>query len=254
MVTIHKKSINFIFVLFAFSLVFSSCGGGRLASENRLLKNRVAELELRIYELTDSPNHLLHEVEQDVKLLMSIPSIENLNLALELIDSFSSKYKSNNEIYKLNSLKFDISKMLSSGEYINGKYSKKRQSNKGDTKDLTALKIEFSVEITEKKSGFVNVELQVRNMSGSAIANLWLKAITTDKNGESYGITQDFFFNRLGAYETKKEILSWEYVQKDEIEGILLSQIRLSQKRNNRLLLKEECIIGEGNVKISLGF
>ncbi len=91
-------------------------------------------------------------------------------------------------------------------------------------------------------------------MSPNTIANLWLKGIALDVNGKTYGMTQDFFFNRLEAYDVKEEVLSWEYVQADQVKGIRLSQIRLSQNRNNRLLTQEECLIGDGNVKIFLDF
>ena len=46
----------FIAVIILFGL--GSCSGGKMAVENKALMVRVTELEHRIYELTESPDHM----------------------------------------------------------------------------------------------------------------------------------------------------------------------------------------------------
>jgi len=246
-----NRTLSLYYVFFILAFFISSCGGGKYATENRLLKEKVADLELRIYELTESPTHLLDEVLEDVQLLMSVPSEANLNLALDLISGYASSYPTSESLYRLNSKKIEINILLANGGYANSKIGSLEKSKKDN---LPKVKLKFSVTLIERSTGFVNIELRVQNLSPNIIANLWLKGIALDANGKSYGMTQDFFFNRLEAYDVKEEVLSWEYVQADQVKGIRLSQIRLSQNRNNRLLTQEECLVGDGNVKIFLDF
>ncbi|NPD83900.1 hypothetical protein HNS38_03970 [Lentimicrobium sp. L6] len=216
---------------------------------------RVTELEHRIYELTESPDHIGESVLKDAEMLMNIPYKENLDLASDMLTTFLKTYPNNIHGYKME-LKlqqindmYDKTEGLVSGIYVPDSF--KKDKNKVD--DSTP-KIQVSVQIVEKSLGFVNVEMKVQNISDQALANIWIKATMVNSQGESYGITQDFFFNRLSPYDYKTEVLSWEYVKADHIAGITLSQLRYSLNRQTRLLKKEECKIGQGNVKIFLEF
>ncbi|WP_216663630.1 hypothetical protein [Lentimicrobium sp. L6] len=245
------KRVLAIFILFG----FASCGGGKMAAENKALMTRVTELEHRIYELTESPDHIGESVLKDAEMLMNIPYKENLDLASDMLTTFLKTYPNNIHGYKME-LKlqqindmYDKTEGLVSGIYVPDSF--KKDKNKVD--DSTP-KIQVSVQIVEKSLGFVNVEMKVQNISDQALANIWIKATMVNSQGESYGITQDFFFNRLSPYDYKTEVLSWEYVKADHIAGITLSQLRYSLNRQTRLLKKEECKIGQGNVKIFLEF
>ncbi|NPD47007.1 hypothetical protein HNS40_15635 [Lentimicrobium sp. S6] len=216
---------------------------------------RVTELEHRIYELTESPDHIGESVLKDAEMLMNIPYKENLDLASDMLTTFLKTYPNNIHGYKME-LKlqqindmYDKTEGLVSGIYVPDSF--KKDKNKVD--DSTP-KIQVSVQIVETSLGFVNVEMKVQNISDQALANIWIKATMVNSQGESYGITQDFFFNRLSPYDYKTEVLSWEYVKADHIAGITLSQLRYSLNRQTRLLKKEECKIGQGNVKIFLEF
>ncbi|WP_216664182.1 hypothetical protein [Lentimicrobium sp. S6] len=245
------KRVLAIFILFG----FASCGGGKMAAENKALMTRVTELEHRIYELTESPDHIGESVLKDAEMLMNIPYKENLDLASDMLTTFLKTYPNNIHGYKME-LKlqqindmYDKTEGLVSGIYVPDSF--KKDKNKVD--DSTP-KIQVSVQIVETSLGFVNVEMKVQNISDQALANIWIKATMVNSQGESYGITQDFFFNRLSPYDYKTEVLSWEYVKADHIAGITLSQLRYSLNRQTRLLKKEECKIGQGNVKIFLEF
>lgn len=236
-------------------VVLDSCSGGKMAAENKALMMRVTELEHRIYELTESPDHIGESILLDVDMLMNIPYKENLDLASEKLTSFLKTYPNNIHNYKMeqklqqiNEL-YDNTEGLVSGVYVPDHFKK----NKSKVDDTTP-KVQVSVQIIEKKLGFVNVEMKVQNISDETLANIWIKATMVNSEGESYGITQDFFFNRLSPYDYKTESLSWEYVKVDQIAGITLSQLRYSHNRHTRLLKEQECKIGQGNVKIFLEF
>lgn len=240
------------FLIVLFSMLMYSCGGGKLAVENQQLKNKVLELEHRIYELTESPNHLLEEVIQDVNLLITVGRADDLSLALDLINGFKTIYPKNEYLYKLARKEKEIDRLLKIGAASSS--NKVKQNTSLNTADKTSVnqKLQVSIQIHEKKSGFVNVEMKVQNLSRDPIANLWIKATMLNKEGDSYGITQDYFFNRLSPFEYKTEALNWEYIKEDEVYGIQLSQIRYSENRKSRLLEEGACIIGQGNVKIFL--
>lgn len=247
----YFRAITTIIILIG----LNSCGGSKMAAENKVLVVRVTELEHRIYELTDSPDYVGETILKDADMLMSIPYKENLDLASEILAAFVKAYPNNNHTYKMEQKLQQINDMygktdgLVSGVYIPSKF--KKDNSKIDD---TSPKVQVSVQIIEKKLGFVNVELKVQNISDQTLANIWIKATMLNSEGESYGITQDFFFNRLSPYDYKTEVLSWEYVKVDKIAGITLSQLRYSHNRHTRLLKEEECKIGQGNVKIFLEF
>lgn len=244
-----------VFTAIIILLGLGSCGGVKMAAENAALMNRVTELEHRIYELTESPDHIGEAILTDADMLMSIPYKENLDLASEMLSAFAKNYPNNIHTYKMEQKLQQIKDMydktdgLVSGVYVPSKFKK------DNTKvDDTSPKVQVSVQIIEKELGFVNVEMKVQNISDETLANIWIKASMVNSEGESYGITQDFFFNRLSPYDYKTEVLSWEYVKVDDIAGITLSQLRYSHNRHPRLLKKEECKVGQGNVKIFLEF
>lgn len=249
-----KMRTPLLLILFVI-VSFYSCGGSKLVSENKLLKSRIAELEHHIYDITESPTHLAMELNQDVDLLMTIPYEDNLELALAMINTFTVTYPSNDMIPELNRKKEEIENILNSG---NSSLQKKIEQS-GVSKNTTLNsgekpKLQISVHIQLNKAGFVNVELSVQNISNIVLTNLWLKATLKDKKGGAYGITQDFFFNRIEPFESKAETLGWEYVQYNQIDGIVLKQLRYSQNRQTKMLSEEECMIGQGNVKIFLEF
>jgi len=252
--TLHKYR-NYHWRLFALTIlvvILSSCGNSKLLTENRQLKSRIIDLEQRIYELTDSPEHLSDELLHDVNLLMTVPSRENLELALDLINGFKQTYKEEKYYKKLDKKAKEIQEFLSPSnqDSFNGN---RRQTNY--QQDIASdVHLQFSVEISKRSLGFVNVKIIVQNMSKSNVSNLWLRVSLIGVNGETYGITQDFFFNRLAPYEEQDETLTWEYVKIEQIGGVRVSQMRFSQNRQNRLLREGECSIGKGNVKIFLDF
>lgn len=251
----HLQKTLFASAFILLMLLTFSCGSNKMVAENTQLKKRVLDLEHRIYELTESPDHLLEGVLQDVNLLMILPTEENLNLGLDLIIGFESSYPQNKNLHRLEKKKNEINQILTSGSALHyGSPAVRNSSNSKDDAQSSNTMLQFSVEISKKDLGFVNVVLKVQNMSNESIANLWLKATMIDSKGQSYGITQDFFFNRLKPYDYSTETLSWEYVRVDEIAGIQLSQIRFSQNRKSRLLKEDECSTGQGNVKIFLDF
>ncbi len=249
--------LRYFRALTVFILLFAlgSCGGGKMAAENKALMNRVTELEHRIYELTESPDQIGEGILNDADMLMSIPYKENLDLASGMLSSFVKNYPNNihsysmeQKIQQINDM-YDKTDGLVSGIYVPAKF-KKDQTKVDDT----SPKVQVSIQIIEKEHRFVNVEMKVQNISDQTLANIWIKARMINAEGESYGITQDFFFNRLSPYDYKTETLSWEYVKIEQIAGITLSQLRYSHNRHTRLLKKEECKIGQGNVKIFLEF
>jgi len=237
----------FLGLLLLFFL-FQSCGVKKLTNENQQLKLRIAELELRIYQLTESPDHLAEELMQDVGLLLSIPSSENLELATALLQTFKDTYPQNKNLSEIEKKENEIQRLATSDSYLS------RIKTTAEANEEENLKIQFSFQVSERKSGFLSVGLSAQNLSSYAVSNVWVKATLIDKKGESYGITQDFFFNRLKPFELMTETLSWEYVQLEEVEGIALKQIRYSKNRQVQLLKKQECLVNSGNVKIFLEF
>lgn len=243
-----------------FSIVFlvlllSSCASTKLSNENRKLKSRIIDLEQRIYELTDSPEHLSDETMQDVNLLMTIPSRENLELAMALINGFKQSYPKMEYYRNLDAKAQEIHTLLSpenQSQLQRAHFGIQDQRN-GEA-EAGEVHLQFNVEVSKRSQGFVNVKLMIQNMSKTNISNLWLKASLTGLHGETYGITQDFFFNRIAPYEQQEETLSWEYVKLDQIVGAHISQMRYNQNRQNKKLKKEECSVGQGNVKIFLDF
>ena len=245
------RRILAIFILFG----LASCGGGKMAAENKALMIRVTELEHRIYELTDSPDHIGESILKDAEMLMSIPYKENLDLASDMLTTFLKTYPNNIHGYKMERKLQEINEMYDNTEGLVSGIDVPDHLKRNKRKvDDTTPKVQVSVQIVEKKLGFVNVEMKVQNISDQTLANIWIKATMVNAAGESYGITQDFFFNRLSPYDYKTEVLSWEYVKADHIAGISLSQLRYSHNRQTRLLKEEECKIGQGNVKIFLEF
>lgn len=243
-------------VFAVFILLFlSSCGANKMAAENKALMIRVTELEHRIYELTESPDQLGESILKDADMLMTIPYKENLDLASEMMSTFLQNYPNNVHSYSMEQKIQQINDMygktdgLVSGMYVPDHFKKDKSQV-----DESSPKVQVSVQIIEKEHRFVNVEMKVQNISDQTLANIWIKATMVNSEGESYGITQDFFFNRLSPYDYKTESLSWEYVKLDQIAGISLSQLRYSHNRHTRLLKEQECKIGQGNVKIFLEF
>jgi len=232
-------------------MIVQSCGGAHLTSENKQLKSRIVDLELRVYELTDSPDQLAKELLQDVNLLMTIPYEDNLDLALAMIETYKNSYPKNSYIPQLNEKETEIKSILS-GEQKISHQSWANNGSKNMQSDDQEIKLQFSVQVSERNSGFTNVVISVQNLSEQAISNIWFKVSLLDQNGNIYGLPQDYFFNRLRPYENKSEELSWEYVKTDNISGIMLKQIRYSNNRQTKLLKKQEGIIGQGNVKIFL--
>lgn len=239
-IRIYTLGLLFLFIL------FQSCGAKKLTTENKQLRLRIAELEMRIYELTDSPDHLAEELIQDIDLLLTIPSSENLELATAMIQTFKRTYPNNKYNKEIDQKKNEIERLEVSENYS------KMNSISNELNDNGDVKIQFGIQVTEQQSGFLSVSLSAQNLSSSTVSNVWVKATLVDRKGESYGITQDFFFNRLKPYELLSETLSWEYVQFEHIEGIALKQIRYSKNRQIKLLRKEDCLINSGNVKIFL--
>lgn len=221
-----------------------------------MLKNKVANLEHRIYELTDSPDQLAKDLIQDVHLLMTVPYMDNLELGLDMIHTFQKSYPNSQYNSDLKDLEKEINDLLRKNSQLPIQNYSNTQARPYKNNKLVdqEIKVQFNVQISEKKSGFLNVELSVQNLSSSSVSNVWLKATLIDKSGSSYGITQDFFFNRLNPYELNTESLSWEYVQMDNVEGIVLKEMRYSKDRNSRMLQEHECVLGQGNVKIFLEF
>jgi hypothetical protein len=238
-----------IIILGIVTLILQSCGGTHLATENKRLKNKIADLELRVYELTDSPDQLAKDLLQDVNLLMTIPYEDNLDLALAMLDSYKESYPKNYFSNQLNEKEEEIKSLLNQNQ---GNHSFEVVRNKNAQAGEEEVKLQFSVQVSERNSGFSSVAISVQNLSDQAISNIWFKASLLDLNGNVYGLTQDYFFNRLNAYEQKSEELSWEYVKTQNIGGIKLQQIRYSSGRQTKLLKKMQGIIGQGNVKIFL--
>jgi hypothetical protein len=246
--------INFLFLL-PFLFFLQACGSGKLATENKQLKTRVADLEYQIYEITESPDQLARDILQDVELLMTIPYRDNLELAITMIQTYKATYPKNKYISELSDKEKELQSILDTAfnqDFIG--FDKNASSNQNTEQATSDNKIQFSVQVNERTNGFVNVQLSAQNLNNKSLTNVWLKATLVDKNGGSYGITQDFFFNRLNPYDLKTETLSWEYVQHDEISGIVLKQLRYSENRQTKMLEEHECIVGQGNVKIFLEF
>lgn len=243
---------NYFLYFIVLFLILQSCGSNKLATENKQLKMRIADLEHRIYELTESPDQLGEDLIQDVNLLMTIPSRDNLELAQSMIATFRTTYPDNKNIHRLEKKGIEIERLLKTQSKGNSSVSGVAESTKSD--GPSDLKVQFSVQVTERRSGFINVELSAQNLSHITLSNVWIKATLVDASGSSYGLTQDFFFNRLNPYEIESETLSWEYVQFDKIGGIVLKQMRYSKNRQTKMLKEHECIIGQGNVKIFLEF
>jgi len=240
-----KSLILFIGII----LVFVSCGKSQLITENTALKNRIADLEYRIYEISESPDFVINTVLQDVDLLMQNPSIANSNLALALIADFAASYP---EIYTGSILKkkrSEINQLLKS-------ISTESSTNDNESYLLNSVdkmvKLQIFVKVIEGGFGFVNVEMKVVNMGDRDVKNLWIKANAVSADGKIFGISQDFFFNSIPAYNERLETLSWEYLKTSDVKGLSLSQLRISENRDIRLLKREECFIGDGNVKIFL--
>lgn len=247
---LRKIKIRFLYFL-ALVFILQSCGTNKLVTENKNLKLRIAELENRIYELTDSPDQLAEDLIEDVDLLMTIPYSDNLEYAQSLIQSFKSSYPKNKYIPELIEKERKIKDILDSSIHQKSKFGRSEDKNVSQTSDL---KVQFSVHVSERNLGFTNVQLSIQNLSNIPLNNIWIKGTLVDKNGESYGITQDFFFNRLNSYEHDNETLTWEYVQLENIKGIMLQQMRYSSNRQIKMFTKDECIIDQGNVKIFLEF
>lgn len=247
-----KKNISIFFFLV---FILFSCSSSKIAQENQQLRSKIMDLEHRVYELSDSPNHLLEEVLHDANLLMTIPSEENLNLALDLIQTYKSNFPKNENLYKLEQKKDEINNLFASlnSTSFGAEKNKKIFSNDKDVNE-TSPKLLISAQITEKKSGFITVQVRIQNLTKDNITNLWLKATLYDKNDDSYGITQDFFFNQLRPFDQETESLSWEYVRMEHIKSIHFSQMRYSDRRQNTPIKQGECSIGQGNVKIFIDY
>jgi len=227
-------------------VLFQSCGSSKMAAENKQLKTRIAELEMRIYELSDSPDHLADELLQDVDLLLTIPSRDNLELAQAMIHTFQDTYPNNRYISELVVKENQINQLLNSKDLLD------KEERIAKINEAQNVKIQFSIQVSKKKSGFINVSLSAQNLGLKTISNVWIKATLLNKNEENYGMPQDFYFKKMTPYKLVTETLSWEYVKFNNIEGIALKDIRYSDNRQIKKLKKEDCILGQGNVKIFL--
>lgn len=243
---LNAITLFWIIAIFFFS---GSCSNTYLVSENRQLKSRIAELDHRIYELSESPNKLAQDLIHDLNLLISVPYHENLVLALDLLDTFQKNYPNSKYKTELNNKRQEIVK-------LQARVSKDNAQNKSSSKfnhdQSDNAKLQISAQLGKRRHGFINMELKVQNLSNLSLNNIWVKASLIDSNGQPYGITQDFFFGYLGPYDYKLESLSWEYVRIEEIKGIRMSEIKHTLNRQTTLLKNEQCRLGQSNVKIFL--
>jgi hypothetical protein len=215
---------------------------------------RIAELEHRVYDLTESPDQLAKDLLQDVDLLMTIPYQDNLEMALSMIETYKKSFPKNDYNSELDQKKQEITEILNLNRNSRAVSSTNIYREEPPQNSSEDLKVEFSVSVSERSSGFIDVKLSIQNKSDVAITNVWLKATLKDTKNQNYGITQDFFFNRIDPYEYKSEALGWEYVKLNKIEGIVLKEIRYSKNRKTQFLKESECVVGQGNVKIFLEF
>ena len=251
--TVFKYTL-FISTVMLFTV---SCSTNKLITENNKLKARITELEHRVYDLTDSPNYIAGQVMHDVDLLTTIPSRDNIEFALQLIQSFFDSYPNYQDKSELLQEQTRLKTLLEpqSDRRVINTDNYTMVSNEDSPDGISSpLMLQFSVQVVEKKSGFVSVELKVQNLSQVRISNLWLKAGFLDEIGEKYGMTQDFFISTLAPFEFKTETLNWEYIKLKDILGVQLSQIRYIHQQQTRFLVEEEVKKGQGNVKIFLVF
>lgn len=242
---------RFVFLFLGICLVFTSCNNSHLATENEVLRYKIADLEYRIYEMSESPEFAMNSLLHDVDLLMQNPSLSNINLSLSLISDFEALYPNHYKGSVLEYNRAEIQQLLNSIS-TQDKANNSTAFSASWAKEL--VKLQIYAEVVQGGLGFVNVRLKVVNMGNRDVKNLWIKASAVADDGAIFGISQDFFFNSIAAFNEKSETLSWEYLKSNEVMGLSLSQLRISENRAMRSLKREECFIGDGNVKIFLVF